>query len=304
MLKQKPAYIELKCILPHFSPQGRDDLMPLADNRDKMASTPEISDMLTAGLLTLGYEGFIPEERYLFAYITEDLFSETSLNELDIIRKMKIEFEFRLLENKNWNEEWEKNFTPVTITKECLVRAPFHLTCKKYPLEIIIEPKMAFGTGHHPTTAMIAEYLIENKPKGLYLFDMGCGSGILGILAWKTGADKVEMADNDPDAVANAMENIIKNNALPVKVWLGGKELLKNRNPGMITANIIKSVLMDHMSHYFKALLPGGILVVSGIIEPDLDDMLYEATNLGFILLKKVHKQEWLMLAFKKPENI
>lgn len=304
MLKQKPAYIELKCVLPHFNSQGQDNLIQLTGKEKNIPPDSEISDMLTAGLLNLGYEGFFSEGRYLFAYITVDLFSETSLNELNIIRTKKIEFEFRLLENKNWNEEWEKNFSPVIIAKKCLVRAPFHLPGKKYPLEIIIEPKMAFGTGHHPTTAMIAEYLIENKPKGLYLFDMGCGSGILGILAWKTGAEKVEMADNDPDAVANAMENIIKNNASPVKVRLGGKELLENRNPEMITANIIKSVLMEHMSHYFNALLPGGILVISGIIEPDIDDILSEAAKPGFILLKKVHKHEWLMLAFKKPENI
>jgi ribosomal protein L11 methyltransferase len=205
------------------------------------------------------------------------------------------------MEERNWNQVWEQNYSPVVIGKNCLVRAPFHPPVKGYTYEIIIEPKMAFGTGHHPTTAMIAEYLLKTDITGLFVFDMGCGSGILGILAYKRGAAKVEMADNDPDAVNNAIENINCNNSLPVKVFLGGIEVIAGKEPDIITANISRPVLLNQMGSYFAALKAGGRLVISGIIRDDTSMLHEKAKKEGFALTCTTHREEWVMCVFEKP---
>ncbi len=280
--KNKPGFIELKCIT------GGEE--------------SPVSSIVTAVLMDIGFEGFWEEDQHLFAYISEDSFSPAMLDELDIFREKKIKYQYTTLENRNWNEEWEKNFPPVTISNRCLVRAPFHPPVKEYPFDIIIEPKMAFGTGHHPTTEMIAEYILGSQPEGIFLFDMGCGSGILGIIARKAGAAKVEMADIDADAVTSARENVKKNDTDDIKVYLGGCELLENREPDMILANINRSVLIDHIPVYFRVLKHGGTLVISGIIEKDFSVIMNEATKTGFDPIEISQKREWLMIVFTKPE--
>lgn len=240
----------------------------------------------------------------LIAYIPARSFSTSMLEGIKITGGQEIHFDYTVLNNKNWNEEWEKNFSPVIIAGRCLVRAPFHPSRKKYPVEIIIEPKMAFGTGHHATTEMIAGYLLNHDLKGTFVFDMGCGSGILGIIAALTGAARVEMADNDPVAVANARENVSRNKADNIAVYAGGKETLENKKPDIITANISKPVLMDQMVSYSNSLGPGGILIISGIIVTDYQDLLTRAEENGFLLMEKTRKQEWLMMVLKKSGNI
>ncbi len=257
----------------------------------------EATEILTARLFRLGFEGFWEDEQVLTAYIDSDNFSPQLLEGLD-----ELKYQYRPLETKNWNQEWEKNFSPVVIAGKCLVRAPFHPPQKNIPLEVIIEPKMAFGTGHHPTTEMIAGYILTVELKGTFLFDMGCGTGILGIIARKAGADKVVMADNDPEAVANARENISLNRVDNIKICHGGSEILKNKTPGIITANITRTVLLNHMAVYFSSLKAGGTLVISGIIDPDYNEILKSAREQGFGLKEINRRREWLMLVFVKPE--
>jgi ribosomal protein L11 methyltransferase len=260
--------------------------------------------LLTARLFAMGFEGFYEDEEVLVAYIPADNFSAIMLEGIEFTGGQEIHLDYRVLAEKNWNEEWEKNFSPVVIAGRCLVRAPFHPALKKYPVEIIIEPKMAFGTGHHATTEMIAGYLLSLDLEGTFVFDMGCGSGILGIIAALTGAARVEMADNDPVAVANALENASRNKADHIAVYTGGKETLNNKRPDIITANISKPVLMDQMASYSTSLAPGGILIISGIIDSDYKDLVTSAEKCGFLLMEKNRKQEWLMLVFKKSGNI
>jgi ribosomal protein L11 methyltransferase len=239
----------------------------------------------------------------LTAYIEKDLFSGKTVSDLDIVRNFNIRYDFQPVVNKNWNEEWEKNFNPVVIANACLIRAPFHPPQDEFPCELIIEPKMAFGTGHHPTTAMIAEYLLQSDLEGITLFDMGCGSGILGILACKRGAANAEMADNDPDAVQNTIENIERNNTPNARVHLGGTETLAGRVPDMITANINRPVLLESMSAFYRNLKPGGLLILSGIIRNDAQMIINKATSDGFLLQSMSSRQEWVMCVFSKPET-
>jgi ribosomal protein L11 methyltransferase len=239
----------------------------------------------------------------LTAYIDKDLFSGKAVGDLDIVRTFNITYDHKPVVEKNWNEEWEKNFNPVVIGGVCLIRAPFHPPQKEFPCELVIEPKMAFGTGHHPTTAMIAEYLLESDLQNISLFDMGCGSGILGILASKRGAAKVEMADNDPDAVQNTLENIAKNKVCNARVHLGGVETITCKEPDIITANINRPVLMENMAIFFRALKHGGLLVLSGIIREDAQMILDRASATGFSLKSISFRHEWVMCVFSKPET-
>jgi ribosomal protein L11 methyltransferase len=252
-------------------------------------------------LLSLGFEGFNENEEGLAAYIPEEFFSPDLLKTVTSLKERNIHFEYKKLEYKNWNEEWEKNFHPVVISGRCRIRASFHKPLADYPMEIIIEPKMAFGTGHHPTTEMIAEYLLALDLNGSFVFDMGCGSGILGILACKSGASKVEMADIDPVAVASARENTLSNGLNDIKVYTGGMEVLGYKTPDLITANISKSVLLDQMAVYFHSLNPGGTLVTSGILAMDSGAVCAKAEELGFELKERVKRKEWIMLVFRKP---
>ncbi len=254
-------------------------------------------------MLNLGYNGFIDDNEILTAYIDKDLFSEKAVCDLDIVKSFKIGYEHKKVMNKNWNEEWERNFSPVVIGKVCLIRAPFHPPQDEFPFELIIEPKMAFGTGHHPTTAMIAEYLLGSDLKDIKLFDMGCGSGILGILACKRGAANVEMADNDPDAVQNTIENIGRNNARNARVHLGGTETIAGKEPDMITANINRPVLLESMATFYRELKQGGLLILSGIIRDDAQMIIDKATTEGFLLQSTSSKLEWVMCVFSKPET-
>jgi ribosomal protein L11 methyltransferase len=242
------------------------------------------------------------DNEILTAYIDKDFFSENAVCELDIIRNCNIKYEYRRVENKNWNEEWENNFNPVVLGNSCLVRAPFHPPQEEFACELVIEPKMAFGTGHHPTTAMIAEYLLDSDLHGITLFDLGCGSGILGILALKRGAAKVEMADNDQEAVKNTIENIGRNNAQSATVHLGGAETLTGKEPDIITANINRPVLMGNMEIFFRELKPGGFLVLSGIIREDAQMIHDEASAKGFLFKSISFRNEWVMYVFNKPE--
>jgi ribosomal protein L11 methyltransferase len=162
---------------------------------------------------------------------------------------------------------------------------------------------MAFGTGHHPTTAMIAEYLLENDITEKHLFDLGCGSGILGILALKLGAGRVAMADNDPVAVDNAIENVARNNAFAAEVYTGSIEIIEGKDPDIIIANINRPVLLEQMGSYFNALKPGGQIVISGIIDDDFPLLLEEAEKKGFKLKHKDGKNQWILLVFEKPEK-
>jgi ribosomal protein L11 methyltransferase len=260
----------------------------------------EIREILTALLFELGYEGFQNEEGSLIAFIPEPAYAESCLKKLPVLKEKAINYGCRILEAKNWNLEWEKNFLPVVIANRCLVRAPFHRVAEKYPVEIVIEPKMAFGTGHHPTTAMIAEYLLNRSVEGLHIFDMGCGSGILGIIAAKSGASRVEMADTDPNAISSARENVSKNRAVKTRVYHGGIEILRKKRPDMIIANISLSVLLEQMEDYAGALTEGGILVISGILESDYGTIVQSAVSYGFAPAKKQYYQDWLMLEFCK----
>jgi ribosomal protein L11 methyltransferase len=258
---------------------------------------------LIAALLNIKFEGFCEKENMLCGYITIENFDLTRIKELDIVRSnSNIKPEYKIIESKNWNEEWEKSYSPVVIAGNCLIRAPFHPVSGNYPYEIVIEPKMAFGTGHHATTHMIAEHLINTDLKGKYLFDMGCGSGILGIIAAMKGAQKTELADIDAVAVETAAENIQRNNVTSADVFRGSIELLRSREPDIITANINKLTLLEHIRSYYNSLSSKGSLIISGITKNDSGVMLKKYKEAGFTLEQINTKDEWVMLVLIKSE--
>ncbi|HSO87965.1 MAG TPA: 50S ribosomal protein L11 methyltransferase [Draconibacterium sp.] len=262
-----------------------------------------LRDVLIAQLGETGYDSFLETETGVEAFIPAVNYHEDNL--FEVIKSFDEEFTFEvsseIIKSQNWNEVWEKNyFKPLVINNECVIRAPFHTDFPKAKYGIIIEPNMAFGTGNHETTAMMVETILEKDFQNKTVLDMGCGTGILGILASMKGAKKVTAIDIDEWSFNGANENAALNNIKNMTVKQGDAGLLGNEKFNIIFANIHKNVLLNDMASYFEVLKPEGLLIMSGFYTEDIQDIKSTAENLGLKDSGFKTKNNWVAYSFKK----
>ena len=264
----------------------------------------DFTDILTAELSEIGYDTFMDTETGFNAYITEGVFSETELQE--VIGRYQgmaeISYETNKIAKQNWNEEWEKNFEPLIIGNQVSVRASFHPKPENVQYDIVINPKMTFGTGHHETTTLMIENQLTVDHKNKRVLDMGTGTGILAIMACKLGAKEVVGVEIEDWSVENAAENAGLNNCPNITVHLGDVTAVENDQPyDIVLANINRNVLLADMAAYTKLLKNGGPLVLSGFYTEDVPVLQEEAERCGLIFETKREKNNWVSAIFRKP---
>jgi ribosomal protein L11 methyltransferase len=261
-------------------------------------------DLLINDLANIGFDTFEETTKGFNAFITEPNFNSTSLESIlsQLPDEIDISYVVKNIAQQNWNKVWEENFQPLIVGDKCYVRATFHESRKKeYPLEIIIDPKMAFGTGHHQTTSLMMELLLEEELDVANVLDMGCGTGILGVLALKLGAKDVIAIDNDPVCCESALENSKLNEVDNLSVLCGDSTLILNKKFSLIIANINRNILLEQLTHYSKALDRGGILLMSGFYEGDDFEMLKTNAEInGFEYSSCKTRDHWVAARFIK----
>ena len=257
---------------------------------------PEQKDILIAQLADAGYEGFEERENGLEAFIKKKDYNKSVLAEISF--KYQLQFKESLIENINWNQLWESNFKPVVVNDFVSVRADFHEPVKGVEHEIIITPKMSFGTGHHATTHMMIEQMKEIDFKKKTVFDFGTGTGILAILAEKLGAEKIIAVDNEDWSIQNVIENMRKNNCKKISIKKAFDADARNKSD-IILANINRNVIIDNFNSICKQLTHTGILLISGILEKDVEEILSHASAQNLILEKKMIRNNWMSIRWK-----
>jgi ribosomal protein L11 methyltransferase len=261
------------------------------------------SEILIAELAQIGFESFVETEQGLDAFIQDALFEEKELKSLQqkYEPQVRIHYTFEQTEQKNWNEEWEKSYQPIRIGDSCIVRASFHDIAESYPYEIIINPKMSFGTGHHETTALMLENQLAIAHQGKQVLDVGCGTGILSIMACKLGAAAVDAFDIDEWAVENTKENFEINHCRQASVQQGTIQEVRLQNQyDIILANINRNVLLQEIPAYVSLLGKNGFLLVSGFYEKDISDIEKIALAQNIVKKSQKVKNEWASLVFQK----
>lgn len=265
----------------------------------KVAPLQPGTEILIAELGYAGFESFVETEEGVTAYIQKDEWNDAILEEINILdsEEFEISFSHSEIEQVNWNSEWEKNFDPIEVDGKCTVRAPFHPN-KNFEYEIVIEPKMSFGTGHHETTFMMLQFILENDFKEKTALDMGCGTAVLAILAEMRGASKIDAIDIDEWCYENSLENIERNNCKTISVELGDASLLSGRKYDTIIANINRNILLNDMVTYQKCLNKGGTLYLSGFYNEDLPIITECCNNLGMQFVENKEKNRWVAAKF------
>lgn len=263
-------------------------------------------DLIVAELGEIGYDSFCQEPDEIKAYIESNLFSETTLTLLNNTNNKEfgtVSFSYIPVKTENWNAKWEEEFQPVVIGNECIVRAPFHTLDKTYKYDVIIEPKMSFGTGHHATTALMIETILEIDFEGKTAVDCGCGTGVLAIVAALRGASKVCAFDIDEWCYQNTIENI-EVNKLDIDLFdvkLGGFETIaQGEQFDIVIANINRNILINSMKQIEACIAKGGTLLLSGFYETDIPQIKEAAlqNNLEFVSFKE--KNKWVCCRFTK----
>ncbi|WNM18780.1 50S ribosomal protein L11 methyltransferase [Flavobacterium capsici] len=257
------------------------------------------SEILIAELGEKAFESFIETETGLSAYIQKDFYTDDILNDIYILSspEFKITYSIEEIEQVNWNEEWEKNFEPIDVDGKCHVRAPFHPKTEA-EFDIIIEPKMSFGTGHHETTHMMIQHLLETDVTNLKTLDMGCGTAILAILAEMKGAKPIDAIDIDNWCYLNSIENAERNNCKEISVYEGEANLLKGKKYDLIIANINRNILLNDMQQYVDCLNKNGILLLSGFYNEDIPFINESCEDKGLTFVKKLERNNWVSLKY------
>ena len=259
------------------------------------------SEILVAELGELPFESFVESEFGLTAYIQKELWNATILDDLFVLQspEFNISFTIEEIEQVNWNEEWEKNFEPIEVDRMCHVRAPFHpKTAAKY--DIVIEPKMSFGTGHHETTHMMIQHLLRLDVQGKKTLDMGCGTAILAILAEMKGAQPIDAIDIDNWCYLNSIENATRNNCQHITVYEGDASILVDQRYELIIANINRNILLADMQAYANCLVSGGTLLLSGFYVEDIPFLEASCTENGMQFVSQLQRNNWVSLEFEK----
>lgn len=261
------------------------------------------SEILSALLCDISFESFVTNPKGLEAYIPDDVFDEANLKELlSSLEGFKVDYEIQKIEKQNWNAEWEKNFEPVVIENYAVIRASFHSPPAPPALDVVIEPKMSFGTGHHQTTRLMSKSLFE-MPVKVSLLDVGCGTGVLAIISKLIGYQSVKGIDIDEWSIENSRENR-KMNGYDRHVidFMQGTigSLEEHETFDVLLANINKNILLKEMSHYVKHLNLGGSLLLSGFFQTDCDELIAAARQAGLNYISTQTKNEWAVLHFER----
>lgn len=258
-------------------------------------------DILIASLSEAGFESFMETETGLQAFIAESSFDRTFLDEMNLLKNdlAVVSYNIETIAEQNWNAAWESDFHPIEVGDQCRIRAPFHAS-RDVPYEIIVAPKMSFGTGHHETTWLMMKQMLDLDIHGKSVLDMGTGTGVLAILAAKMGAADVVAIDNDSHAFENALENVALNQPVDIAVEKGAADQINGRTFQVILANINKNVLLHDMQTFTDALEKEGKLLLSGFFESDVTDLVRKAESCGLRLHRKSEKNHWAVLELQK----
>lgn len=264
---------------------------------------PEFSEILQAEISEAGFDTFMEIENGFEAYAEQENFNKDVLHEIQhkYSQVTPITFYQDKIEKRNWNEEWEKNYEPVIVDENVIIRAAFHHPEKQYPFDIIITPKMSFGTGHHQTTYLMVKTQLEMDHKNKIVMDAGCGTAVLAVMASKLGAKKVEAFDIDEWSVPNGQENALLNDCNNIIIRQGKiSNLTFNDDFDIILANINKNILLEEMHQYAAYLKPGGLLLLSGFYEKDIPDLLREGGKYKLSQVRSHEREHWVSLLLKK----
>ena len=260
-------------------------------------------EMLTYQLGEVGFEMFEDTPQGFKAYIqTANFNNDAVLEIIEGIKELNCEVSYTIKDIpwQNWNAEWEKNYQPEIIGNKIYVRAEFHEANPSYPHEIIVQPRMAFGTGHHPTTSQVMEAMLDIDFQNKSLLDMGCGTGILAILGMQLGASSAYAIDYDPNSVDNSIENAKRNGYPQIEVALGSSELLEGKSYDIILANINRNIILNDLDKYAASLNDGGLLITSGYYTSDLSVIKNKAAEYHIDYLQHTSQNDWCCATFKK----
>jgi len=266
----------------------------------------ENTEILIAWLSAIGYSMFEESETGVKAYIEAGLFDQQQLDEIPLFPvegHVKVQYKMSKMPDVNWNALWESNFNPVMIGNEIYVRAEYHAEDPTFRYELVIQPRMAFGTGHHATTSLVMESMLKIDFNNKTVLDMGCGTGILAILASKMGATSLLAIDIDPNSTENTIVNCTRNDVGNVDVVTGGAAVAGNRKFDVILANINRNIILEDLPLYTSNLSTGGLLITSGFYESDLGIIKERATSLGLEMEGYKTADSWCTASFRNARS-
>ncbi|MET6990031.1 50S ribosomal protein L11 methyltransferase [Sediminicola arcticus] len=258
------------------------------------------TDILIAQLGEIGFESFVETEVGALAYIKKEDWSDDMIASIQILYNPNFDIDYKIIEieQENWNATWEQNFNPIQVGDACVVRAPFHEK-PDVTYDIIIEPKMSFGTGHHETTYMMMQHILNHDFTSKSVLDMGSGTGVLAILAAMKGASPVEAIDIDNWCYLNALENVERNHHPEIKVIEGDASLLEGRKYDIIIANINRNILLEDIPTYVSCLNTNGLLFLSGFYSEDIPVILDKCKEVGLLFENNLERNNWVAVKFK-----
>lgn len=266
-------------------------------------ASEDIYDAISASIATIGFESFVQSDNLLLAYIDSTQFSTNAIDDFisNFPLDVNISYTFKEIEDKNWNEEWEKHFfEPIVFENKCIIHSSFHNVQGDYEYKILIDPKMAFGTGHHQTTSLMIRNILGSDFINKTVLDMGCGTAVLAILASMRGAKHITAIDIDKWAYENAIENVKLNIIENINIQLGGAELLGNEKFDIILANINRNILLEDIPHYVNVLNDGGTLIASGFYEEDIPMISNKCIENKLSFKNYFEQDNWVAVVYNK----